>query len=190
MERAFRAGALRVLAATSTLAAGVNLPAARVLIRQAYMGIDTNLLGRCEVGQMAGRAGRKGLDESGEAILFAKAAARHAAEAVKTCCRHRPRPVADPPSLPEPGRPSEVARVTSLIQDGLDDVGSCLVEERRGMRRALLEVIATGAVATPADVMRFIKCTLLAATADYEVLLLFPRRPLPPRQMPAGTDPP
>ena len=36
------------------------------------------------------------------------------------------------------------------------------------MRRALLEVIVCRAVVTPQDVMRFIKCTLLAATTDYE----------------------
>jgi hypothetical protein len=37
------------------------------------------------------------------------------------------------------------------------------------MRRALLEVVACRAVSTPHEVMRFIKCTLLAATTSYEV---------------------
>ena len=56
------------------------------------------------------------------------------------------------------------------VQDSLEDVGSCLVEGKRGMKRALLEVIASRAVATAQDVLRFIKCTLLAATTDYEVV--------------------
>ena len=49
------------------------------------------------------------------------------------------------------------------------------MEGRRFMRRALLEVVACRAVSTPHEVMRFIKCTLLAATTSYEVRrTLFP----------------
>lgn len=37
-------------------------------------------------------------------------------------------------------------------------ISSCLVEQRRGMKRAMLEVVATGVVATSDDVERYLKC--------------------------------
>ena len=48
-------------------------------------------------------------------------------------------------------------------------VSSCLTGAKRGMKRAVLEVIATKAIVYAADVKRYIKCTLLAATTDFEV---------------------
>ena len=75
VEQRFRAGDLKVLCATPTLAAGVNTPARRVIIRDMTrfeMGAGVRPLPVMEVHQMMGRAGRPRYDPYGEAVLIAK----------------------------------------------------------------------------------------------------------------------
>jgi helicase len=70
VEEAFRSGEIAAVVATPTLAAGVNLPARRVIIKSIYRfdGYSRRIK-VMEYKQMAGRAGRPGLDEYGEAIV-------------------------------------------------------------------------------------------------------------------------
>ncbi|PKA67186.1 DEAD-box ATP-dependent RNA helicase ISE2, chloroplastic [Apostasia shenzhenica] len=70
IEICYRKGIVRVLTATSTLAAGVNLPARRVIFRQPRIGRD--FIDGTRYRQMAGRAGRTGIDSLGESILICK----------------------------------------------------------------------------------------------------------------------
>jgi helicase len=75
VENGFRAGEIKVIASTPTLAAGLNLPARRVLIRsyKRYEGARGMVaIPVMEYRQMAGRAGRPGLDPTGESFLMAK----------------------------------------------------------------------------------------------------------------------
>lgn len=75
VEDAFRANQIKLVAATTTLAMGLNLPSRRVIIRDWWRyesGLGIQPVPVIEIKQMSGRAGRPGYDEYGEAILIAQ----------------------------------------------------------------------------------------------------------------------
>jgi len=75
IEDAFKAGRLKILAATPTLAAGVNLPARAVIIssyERYEPGYGRYPISVLEYKQFCGRAGRPKYDKYGEAILIAR----------------------------------------------------------------------------------------------------------------------
>ncbi|AMK13628.1 DEAD/DEAH box helicase [methanogenic archaeon mixed culture ISO4-G1] len=75
VENNFRNGQIKCIVATPTLAAGINLPARRVIVRDTSR-FETNYgnspISVMEIKQMCGRAGRPGYDPYGEAVLIAK----------------------------------------------------------------------------------------------------------------------
>ncbi|XP_043917795.1 DNA polymerase theta [Protopterus annectens] len=135
IEGAFRHGYIRVLAATSTLSSGVNLPARRVIIRSPVF--NGRLLDILTYKQMAGRAGRKGVDTVGESILVCKNLERSkgisllqgSLKAVQSC----------------------------LIRKVGDGITTSMI-------RAILEIIVNGVADSPEALKVYISCTLLFAS--------------------------
>ena len=135
IENAFKNRILYCLCATPTLAAGVNLPARRVLIRDLKRFEDgmSRLLPVMEVRQMLGRAGRPRYDPVGEAWL--------------ACKGGDPRQVAD-----------DVA--DRYIHGPVEDISSKLAAEP-AMRFHLLSSIATGGLNTRKKIGDFFSGTYL-----------------------------
>ena len=71
VERCFQQGLLKVVFATETLAAGINMPARTTVISTLSRRRDNghSALLHNELLQMAGRAGRRGFDTAGTAML-------------------------------------------------------------------------------------------------------------------------
>ena len=133
---AFDRGIIKVMVATCSLAAGINLPARRVILHGARMGRD--LVGPAMLRQMRGRAGRKGKDEIGETYL---------------CCQK-----------------SDLEDVAALLEAQLPPVESCLTLEKRGVKRALLESIATRLVDSEQSIRDYVKRSLLFRTTDTQIV--------------------
>ncbi|MFN7929342.1 MAG: DEAD/DEAH box helicase [Blastocatellia bacterium] len=79
IEEGFRQGRIDVLVATSTLEMGLNLPVRQVVLYdlQCFDGVEFQPLSTNSVWQRVGRAGRRGLDTEGEALLLAPTWDRH-----------------------------------------------------------------------------------------------------------------
>lgn len=113
---------------------GVNLPARRVILR-CPLTYNKQLMDKLQYRQMVGRAGRKGIDTRGESILLCQ--------------------------------PAETERVAGLLGGEVEPVTSCLGHTggatTGAMKRAILEVVVSGAAASREEVRRYGECTLLAA---------------------------
>lgn len=75
VENNFKANLIKAICSTPTLAAGVNLPARRVIMRdykRFESGLGSSFIPVSEYKQCAGRAGRPQFDTYGEAVLIAK----------------------------------------------------------------------------------------------------------------------
>lgn len=141
VEDAYRERAVKLLASTPTLAAGVNLPARRVVIAdlsrydgEAGMSAPISVL---EYRQMAGRAGRPQYDEFGETVMV------------------------PPPTY----SPEEAMR--HYVESSPEPIESRLGGER-GMRVHLLAVIASRMGITREEIDSIFSKTLLAAQTGRE----------------------
>ena len=144
IENAFKEKILHCLCATPTLAAGVNLPARRVLVRdlKRYEDGMSRFLPVMEVRQMLGRAGRPRYDPLGEAWL--------------ACKGGDPREVAD-----------EIA--DRYIHGPVENITSKLAAEP-AMRFHLLSSIATGGLNARSEIGAFFGSTFLGHSQTHSYL--------------------
>lgn len=138
VEKGFRENKIKVIASTPTLAAGLNLPARRVLIksyRRYEYGSGMVPIPVIEYRQMVGRAGRPGLDPYGESFLMAKS-------------------------------DSEMQELMEHYINGVpEEIWSKLASES-ALRTHLLSTIAAGFAASELELKSFISTTFYAQQQD------------------------
>ncbi len=138
IEDGFRNNLIKVLSSTPTLAAGLNMPARRVIIR-GYRRYDPNYgmvpIPVLEYKQMAGRAGRPGLDPYGESVLISKS-----------------------------DEEMEVL-IEQYVNNNAEDIYSKLGNEG-ALRTHILSIVSTGLVKSREELMDFLGRTFFAYQQD------------------------
>ena len=151
VEEYYRARAIKLLAATPTLAAGVNLPARRVVIAD-MSRYDAERGGNAEISvleyrQMAGRAGRPQYDDHGETVI-----------------------------IPPPSQPS-ADFLEHYAKEPPEPIRSRLSDES-AMRSHTLATVATGSGLSKADLDSLFRKTLLALQVKPEAMGRLMEKPL------------
>jgi len=138
VEQAFKEGLLKCIVATPTLAAGVNIPAKRVIIRDLWryeVNMGMQPIPVLEYKQQAGRAGRPRYDTEGEAITIAK-------------------------------KSGQKEMILSRYIHGETEPIFSKLGNQASLRMHLLAAIATGFVQTEEDITQFIDSTFYAYQAE------------------------
>lgn len=137
VEEGFKAGTIKCIVATPTLAAGINLPARRVVVRDTtrFENGGSVPIPVMEIKQMCGRAGRPGYDPYGEAVLLSRNE-QDAEHLVEDYIRH------------------DTERVTSKLFSG------------NVIRTHILGILATGDADSEGTVVDFLKGTFYGATSQ------------------------
>ncbi len=136
VEDKFKSGELKVIVATPTLAAGVNLPARAVIIRDITRFSDgaVGYISNTEVNQMLGRAGRPKFDTVGYGVIYS-------------------------------ANPSSIERIREYFNGEPEPVISNLGNGRM-IRFNTLALISTGLGSTKENILKFFQKSLLAVQKD------------------------
>lgn len=138
VEEGFRNRSIKCIVATPTLAAGINLPARRVIVRdttrfESNEGIvDIPVM---DIRQMCGRAGRPGYDPWGEAVLMAKT-------------------------------PDQKEHLFNTYIYGDTERLTSKLGDERVLRSHILGLVATGDVESEEDIADFLMSTFYGATNE------------------------
>jgi DNA polymerase theta len=144
IERAFRCGTLCILTATSTLASG---DFAKHLLNQ-----GVNLPAR-RVILRSPYMGRQFMDARTYQQMKGRAG-RKGQDTLGECFVI--------------AKPADLQRIMTVVSSELEPIHSCLTAERRGMKRALLEVIVCSVVRHIDDLETYVKNTMLCADLSLE----------------------